>query len=116
MSSNETLISRDAFAFESALLRIGLHLLGRVKETGGATDHAVQSHGQKLFVVRLVERIASSDYEALSEMLRAGDFDRAILVHCQKEGSVLSDEVETWWIGDIEELAASLAASEGMSS
>lgn len=95
-----SVLSSDAF----------LHGIATVRHAAGSIDHACKLLSGTLCVVRQVEIAKALDYAALSTMLAEGPFTRAILVYCDKEGSVLSDEIETWWIGDIEELAAKLAA------
>jgi hypothetical protein len=68
------------------------------------------SDGGISIIVRLVLRPTPSDHIALKTMLAEGDFDRAVLVYCDEDEFVLSDDLESWPISRIDELAAVLAA------
>jgi hypothetical protein len=73
-----------------------------VRESNGAVDFAVL--GKKNVVLRCVQRGHPKDHVALGTMLEQGDFDRAILVHCDAAATNFSDQVECWHIGEIERL------------
>lgn len=92
-----------------ALKRAGIGVIARVCERD-STDLAVSLPNSRLGVIRIVNVASTDDGRALAEMIAAGDFDRAILIYSDKENSILSDEIETWHIDDIEHLVARLAA------
>ncbi len=96
-------------AVRALLAGPGLHLVAQVKERDNTFDLALEGANNRRIVVRCTILAQSTDYRDLATMLAEGDFDRAVLVYCEKEGSVLSDEIETWFVGDVERLAASLA-------
>lgn len=87
----------------------GLPITAQVRESVRVFDFALSAAGT-LIVLRCVPVAQSSDYRALATMLADGDFDRAALVYCAPEQSFISAEIESWPIGEVDRLAASLAA------
>lgn len=94
----------------NTLKRANYAIAARVCAGESRRDVAATSPRGDCLVVRVTSAVQTIDYANLSTMLSEGPFTRAVLVYCEKESSEISDEIETWWIGDIEELAASLAA------
>ncbi len=94
---------------EEAFASSELQPIAHVVDSEGSLDLAFQLPSAGLLLVRCVDRCRVTDYDSLGSMLREGDFDRAVLVYCDREGSVLSGEIETWHIDDVERLAAKLA-------
>lgn len=103
------MVSEAPEIVQRALTAAGLKCLALVHDAPGTADLAIHLGENRLGVVRCARRLDRSDYRALATMLAQGDFERAVLVYCEREGSVLSDEIETWFVGDVEALAASLA-------
>lgn len=89
----------------------GLRILGRLLDASGATDIALANTAPNSIVVRCVNQARPADYRDLATMLREGDFDRAVLVYCDPKQPDLSDQIESWPIARIDELAASLAST-----
>jgi hypothetical protein len=85
-----------------------LRVLACICESRNVFDLAFEGAPCRL-IVRCVYRAAPTDYRALRTMIRDGDFDRAVLVYCDEEQPHLSDEIESWPISRIEELAKRLA-------
>jgi hypothetical protein len=83
--------------------------LGKVQASDRAIDLALVSDGGRNTVVRCVNDPRTSDRAALKTMLAQGDFTRAALVYTAEDQPHLSDEIETYPLSRIDELAASLA-------
>lgn len=99
----------------SILAEAGFSVLAKVWDTPRALDLAAYPADGNSLIVRCVAQAESSDYVALKTMIAEGDFDRAVLVYCDPSQPHLSDEIESWAIGDVDRLAA-LLAGEGASS
>ncbi len=108
-------LSQNAPHVEVSLASAGLRPIARVLDSRHVLDFAFPARHEKFIVLRLVTRAEPSDYRALKTMLTEGDFDRAVLVYCDPEQPFLSEEIESWAIGDVDKLAASLAG-EGAGS
>jgi hypothetical protein len=96
-------------ALESSVAAGGLEVLARTLEDGRAFDLAMALPCGRILLVRNVSRVDPSDYRALATMLSQGTFARAILVYGPGEQPYLSDEIESWPIERVEEMAACLA-------
>jgi hypothetical protein len=86
----------------------GLYVLARVPDEG-CVDLAIALSPTSLAVIRCVERASEADHHALKTMLAQGDFTRAALVYIEGDQPHLSDEIESYPLSRIDELAASLA-------
>ena len=95
---------------ETILAQSGIVVVARVWDARRALDIAIRCVNCSVANIRCVWRATAQDYRALRTITSEGDFDRAILVYSDKESLVLSDEIETWHIDDIEHLVARLAA------
>ena len=94
---------------ETTLTNAGQRLLGKVHDNGGVIDLALVNGNGRNAVVRFVDEPRDSDRIALKTMLAEGDFTRAALVYTAEDQPHLSDEIETYPLSRIDELAASLA-------
>ena len=95
---------------ETILAGSGITVIARVWDAPRALNIAIRCANSSVANIRCVSRPTAQDYCALQTMTSEGDFDRAILVYSECEKSILSDEIETWHIDDIEHLVARLAA------
>jgi hypothetical protein len=91
-----------------AITRPGCKCTAIVAERPGVFDFAVDAAGNEI-VVRLVSRAAASDYFELATMIVEGDFTRAFIVYTAEDQTHLSDEIESYPLSRIDELAALLA-------
>lgn len=88
----------------------GLNIFARVRESDRAMDLALSSTaGGVLTVVRCVVRIEPADYRALWTMLIQGDFNGAALVYTAEDQPHLSNEISSYPLGRVDELAAFLS-------
>jgi len=88
----------------------GLNIFARVRESDRAMDLALSSTaGDVLTVVRCVVRIEPADYRALRTMLIQGDFNGAALVYTAEDQPHLADEISSYSLGRVDELAAFLS-------
>jgi len=94
---------------EERLRAYRLNILARVRESDRAFDFALGSAAGLPNVVRCVLHIEPSDYRDLQTMLLQGDFNRAFLVYTADGQAHLSDEIQSYPLTRIDELAASLA-------
>lgn len=94
---------------ERQLSAAGLAVIGRVWESKGSFDLALLNRNGRTAVVRCVSEPHAADCTALKTMLAQGDFTRAALVYSSEGQPHLSDEIETYPLSRIDELAASLA-------
>lgn len=108
MDAGSLLLADAATHCERALTSVGLRAVARIREAS-FFDLAFRGLLHQSIVVRCTPMVEASDYSALQSMLAERDFDRAVLVYCDAEQPDLSDEIESWPIGDIEKLAASLS-------
>ena len=92
---------------ERSFGQAGLPVIARVQERSDAVDLVLSL--RRLTVVRCVYRISRNDYRGLATMLAAGDFHRAAIVYTSEDQPHLSDEIESYPLSRIDELAASLA-------
>jgi hypothetical protein len=100
----------DAARFcEERLRAYRLNILARVRESDRAFDFALGAAAGLPNVVRCVLRIEPSDYRDLQTMLLQGDFNRAFLVYTADDQAHLSDEIQSYPLTRVDELAASLA-------
>ncbi len=65
--------------------------------------------GDVLTVVRCVVRIEPADYRALRTMLIQGDFNGAALVYRAEDQPHLANEISSYPLGRVDELAAFLS-------
>src|SRR5262245_25623722 len=93
----------------AGLSRAGFRRVTAVRDSVRAFDLAFIDGNQRRLVVRCVARAVPEDYRALKTMLAQGTFDRAVLIYCDRRQPHLSDEIESWAIEDLGELAQSLA-------
>src|SRR5688572_1521973 len=92
-----------------ALTQAGCQCTAVIAERADTWDFAVNALGRTAAVVRYVDQIQIEDYFQLKTMLAQGDFTRAALVYTAEDQPHLSDEIETYPLSRIDELAASLA-------
>lgn len=100
---------------ERELTNQGLKVIARVWETERAFDLALCVTRGARIVVRCVVQVEPGDYVALKAMLSEGDFDRAALVSKDDIRPQLRDEIETWPLSGIQDLAAALARASASS-
>lgn len=94
---------------ETVLSRAGIQIVARVAITAAATDLAGRAADGRMILLRLRNHPTRRDHVELKAMLAQGDFERAILVHRDRHEGEPRDGIESWWIGDIDGLVASLA-------
>lgn len=101
----------DAASFcEGRFRAYGVNVLARVWESDRAFDLALGATvGNVRSVVRCVLRVEPKDYRDLQTMLVEGDFDRAFLVCTAEDQARLSDEIPSYPLSRIDELAASIS-------
>ena len=88
----------------------GINIIARVRESDRAMDLALSSTaGGVLTVVRCVVRIEPADYRALRTMLIQGDFNGAALVYTAEDQPHLANEISSYPLGRVDELAAFLS-------
>jgi hypothetical protein len=96
----------------ASMASAGCRAVARVFESDSAFDFAFALPDDDYAVIRCVPHAKTTDYRALRTMLQEGDFDRAVLVYCDEEQPHLSNEIESWPISRIEELARRLAGGK----
>ncbi len=84
-------------------------ILARAVDGEARVDFAVATATGLLTVIRCVHSPTASDRLALITMIKQGDFDHAILVHEEPGERHIFEGVESRWIGDVDDLVASLA-------
>jgi hypothetical protein len=102
-------LSERTGQLQSVFTDNGLKVIGKVWASPRAIDLAMLGPKNQGTVVRCTEFAQSNDYVELKTMLTQGDFDRAFLVYTADDQRHLSDEIESYPLSRIDELAASLA-------
>jgi hypothetical protein len=102
-------LSERTALLQSAFTNSGLKVIGKVWGSPRAIDLALLGRKNQNAVVRCTELVRSDDYVELAAMLAQGDFTRAAIVYAAENQPHLSDEIATYPLSRIEELAASLA-------
>lgn len=103
------LVELTAQRCTASLADVGLIISAMVRDSVNAIDLALLGLKDGSAVVRCVSHASPDDYHALITMLAQGDFTRAAIVYTAEDQPHLSDEIETYPISRIDELAASLA-------
>lgn len=95
-----------------AITQAGNQCTAIVAERAGVWDFAVNALDRAATVVRYVDKVRTEDYCHLKAMLAQGDFARAALVYTAEDQPHLSDEVPSYPLSRIHDLAAALAKDQ----
>ncbi len=102
-------LSERMAQLQSVFANSGLKVIGKVWASPRAIDFALIGPKNQHSVVRCTEFARSDDNVELKTMLAQGDFTRATIVYTAEDQPHLSDEIESYPLSRIDELAASLA-------
>lgn len=104
MSNTSIPPAAELSLLEGALLRTGLRVVARVRESGRAADLALALSPTRLAAVRCVEIATSGDHSTLATMVADGDFAWAGLLYSNQPGTNWPGEVEAFHRSDISKL------------